>query len=87
MNPLLNPCLSYHGTVARRGHTSLVLSGGSVLVMGGENDIPGYTNDVWETLDGGASWILVTSSAGWEGKEILKLGSLSIPPPLGIECS
>ena len=66
--------------VARYGYTSVVLSDGSVLVMGGE-DRYGKKNDVWKTVDGGASWILVTSSAGWIGKKILHLSnSLPILP-------
>jgi hypothetical protein len=53
-----------------------VLSDESVLVMGGFD--LGRKNDVWKTVNGGASWILVTSSAGWEGKNILHLSS-SLP--------
>ena len=68
--------------VVRWGHTSVVLSDGSVLVMGGLGG--GYKNDVWKTVNGGASWILVTSSAGWTGKKILHLSnSLPILPFLG----
>ncbi len=48
----------------------MVLSDGSVLVMGGIDASFGVTNDVWKTVDGGASWILVTSSAGWTGKRV-----------------
>ena len=60
----------------------MVLSDGSVLVMGGADN--NQKNDVWKTVDGGASWILVTSSAGWTGKKILHLSnSLPILPSLG----
>ena len=61
----------------------MVLSDGSVLVMGG---VDGSSNkkDVWKTVNGGASWILVTSSAGWTGKKIIHLSnSLPILPSLG----
>ncbi len=57
---------------ARSAFAGASLSDGSVLVMGGYAGGSGYRNDVWKTLDGGASWILVTSSAGWAGKEDLK---------------
>jgi len=68
--------------VARKYHTSVVLSDGSVLVMGGYDG--NSKNDVWKTVDGGASWILVTSSAEWEGKKIIHLcNSLPILPSLG----
>ena len=61
----------------------MVLSDGSVLVMGGI--VAGvFKNDVWKTVNGGASWILVTSSAGWTGKKILHLSnSLPLLPSLG----
>jgi hypothetical protein len=76
-------CPSFHVTVARYGHTSVVLSDGSVLVMGGAVGNYGTRkNDAWKTVNGGASWILVTSSAGWTGKKILHLSTrcLSSPP-------
>ena len=60
----------------------MVLSDGSVLVMGGH--CGSLENDVWKTVNGGASWILVTSSAGWTGKKIIHLSnSLPILPSLG----
>ena len=60
----------------------MVLSDGSVLVMGGGDG--SVKNDVWKTVDGGANWIVVTSSAGWTGKIIIHLcNSLPIPPFLG----
>ena len=58
----------------------MVLSDGSVLVMGG-SDVSGRRNDVWKTVNGGSSWILVTSSAAWTGREILHLSN-SLPIPL-----
>ena len=62
----------------------MVLSDGSVLVMGGGANGGNTKNDVWKTVDGGASWILVTSSAGWTGKKIIHLSnSLPILPFLG----
>ena len=74
--------LSFHVIVGRFAHTSVVLSDGSVLVMGGYDG--GWKNDVWKTVDGGASWILVTSSAGWTGKKIIhRTNSLPILPSLG----
>ncbi len=54
--------------VARFAHSSVVLSDGAVLVMGGYDNISSK-NDVWKTADGGASWIKVTSSAGWTGSQ------------------
>ncbi len=69
--------------VARWQHTSVVLSDGSVLVMGGNGCTYCGRNDVWKTVDGGSSWMLVTSSAGWTGKNTLHLSnSLPIVPSL-----
>ncbi len=65
--------------VARLHHTSVVLSDGAILVMGGvSGDLSGdylmdFKNDVWKTPDGGASWIMITSSAGWTGKDSLAI--------------
>ena len=62
----------------------MVLSDGSVLVMGGKDGGLNDKNDVWKTVNGGASWILVTFIAGWTGKKILHLSnSLPILPSLG----
>jgi hypothetical protein len=78
---LLLLCISFHAIVARYSHTSVVLLDGSVVVMGGYDG--GYKNDVWKTVNGGVSWILLTSSAGWTGKKSLLLRhSLRILPSL-----
>jgi hypothetical protein len=55
--------------IARRTHIFLVLSDESLLVMGGVGSVSGqYFNDVWKSVDGGFSWILVTENAAWKGK-------------------
>ncbi len=51
----------------------MLSDGSTVLVMGG--DAGGKKNDVWKTVNGGSSWILVTSNAGWTGKKILQLST------------
>ncbi len=63
----------------------MVLSDGAVLVTGGRTVGLLHKNDVWKTVDGGATWILVTSSAGWTGKKIILLSNslpLLFSPPL-----
>jgi len=51
---------------ARCGHTTVILSDGSVLLVGGKSDA--YNNDVWKSLDGGSTWLIVTANAAWKGK-------------------
>jgi hypothetical protein len=67
-----SPSLShFYVIVGRYEAASVVLSDGSVLIMGGDGG--SRKNDVWKTVDGGASWIPVTSSAGWTAKTLLSI--------------
>ena len=51
---------------------------GSIVLMGGES-VSGYMNDVWRSLDSGATWVLVNESAGWSGRN----GHTSVVMPDG----
>jgi hypothetical protein len=51
------------------------MSDGSVLVMGGQ-DATGSRNDVWKSVNGGAAWTLVASTAGWTGNVTIIFPSL-----------
>ena len=58
----------------RRGSATLLLSDGSVWILGGYayGSVSGtfkYSKDIWKSHDGGSTWILVTLSAGWSGKK------------------
>ena len=54
------------GWAARRGHTSVALPDGSIVLMGGlASDGSGLKNDVWRSTDSGVTWTQVTVSAGW----------------------
>lgn len=48
---------------ARCRHTSVVLSDGSIVLMGGDDGK--YRNDVWRSTDRGATWTQMTANAGW----------------------
>jgi PKD repeat protein len=52
------------GWTARYGHTSVALLDGSIVLMGGYDDVGGK-HDVWRSVDNGAHWTLLNSSAGW----------------------
>ena len=60
-----SPSSHIDGCLARRHFGCVVLSDGTVLVMGGYNG--NYMNDVWKSRDGGVSWILATANPGWTG--------------------
>jgi hypothetical protein len=51
----------------RWSHSSLLLSSGTILVMGGGTN-SFCMNDVWQSLNRGATWTIVTANAGWAGK-------------------
>jgi hypothetical protein len=60
--------------IARLGSAAVTLSDGSLMVLGGcvYGGVAGTctaSNDVWESADGGRTWLLVTWNAGWIGKE------------------
>jgi hypothetical protein len=47
---------------ARMDHSSVVLPDGSIILMGGYNFDDGYFNDIWRSMDNGATWTLVKPS-------------------------
>ncbi|MDK2834879.1 MAG: hypothetical protein PWP63_1966, partial [Methanolobus sp.] len=55
------------GWTSREGHSSVVLPGGSIVLMGGfdSNDL----NDTWQSTDNGATWTLMNSSSGWSERK------------------
>lgn len=56
------------GWTERYGHTSVVLSNGNIVLMGGITpgpvDVP-RKNDVWRSTNGGDTWDLLTDNAPW----------------------
>ena len=56
---------------ARDNHTSVVLADGSIVLMGGHYYSAGrfYVNDVWRSIDQGATWTQMTAAAGWRGRD------------------
>ncbi|MBN2394552.1 MAG: hypothetical protein JXR84_27725 [Anaerolineae bacterium] len=48
---------------SRSNHTSVVLPDGNIVLMGGYDG--DYRNDVWRSLDQGATWTQMTASAAW----------------------
>ncbi|MDD5189322.1 MAG: PKD domain-containing protein, partial [Methanoregula sp.] len=66
------------GWSARGYHSSVVMPDGSIILMGGMDDISGK-NDVWRSTDNGATWIQMTASAGWSAR----YGHTSVAMPDG----
>ncbi len=46
--------------------------------MGGGVSSGSNMNDVWQSSDGGATWTIVTATAGWSGKDRTTLYNLSL---------
>jgi type II secretory pathway component GspD/PulD (secretin) len=51
------------GWSARYRHASVVLSDGTIVLMGGS-----WKNDVWRSIDQGATWMQMTPAAPWVGR-------------------
>ena len=52
------------GWSARHDQSSVVMPGGSIVLMGGYGN-GGPKNDVWRSTDKGATWTKMTASPGW----------------------
>jgi hypothetical protein len=52
----------------RSGQSSVVMPDGSIVLMGGEDFNGNFTNDVWRSIDDGASWTRMNASAGWPAR-------------------
>jgi hypothetical protein len=53
--------------IGRSSHASVVLSDGSIVLMGGYNG-EDRLNDVWRSTNQGASWTQMTAAAEWSGR-------------------
>ena len=56
------------GWSARWGQSSVVMPDGSIVLMGGCNVEGAIMNDVWRSTNNGASWIEMTTNAGWSAR-------------------
>jgi hypothetical protein len=57
----------YYYYQGRSGHSSVVQSDDTVMVMGGIASSGLVSNEIWKSHDGGVSWALVTDSAWASG--------------------
>jgi PKD repeat protein len=55
------------GWAARQFATSVVLSDGSIVIMGGTNGIVLY-NDTWRSINNGLTWTQMNASSGWSAR-------------------
>jgi N-acetylneuraminic acid mutarotase len=53
---------------ARSEHSSATLPDGSIVLMGGYGASGPPKNDVWRSIDQGATWTQMTVAAGWMGR-------------------
>ena len=65
MSDAWNEVNSSAGWTGRNGPSSVMLSDGTIVIMGGYDGDSGFKNDVWRSTDGGATWTEVNSSAEW----------------------
>jgi PKD repeat protein len=56
------------GWSQRYGNTLTALDDGSIILTGGYTAGPGYKNDVWKSVDNGATWTMINASTGWSPK-------------------
>ena len=66
------------GWPARFKHTSVAMSDGSIVLMGGESSSGTY-NDTWRSTDSGTTWTEMNASSGWSQR----FGSSSVAMPDG----
>ena len=55
------------GWVPRCGHTTVVTPDGSIVLMGGYEDMR-FTNDVWRSADSGKTWQQMNANPGWSAR-------------------
>ena len=53
--------------IGRSYHSSVILSDGTILVMGG-NTAGGTSNEIWKSINAGVTWTLATDQAWSQGK-------------------
>jgi len=56
------------GWSVRRSHSSVVMPDGSIVLMGGRAGESTFRNDVWRSMDNGATWVLVNATPGWSAR-------------------
>jgi len=52
----------------RQYHTTVVMLDGSIVLAGGKGGDNSPLNDVWRSVDNGATWNLQTTSAAWQAR-------------------
>jgi len=67
------------GWSERRGHSSVAMPDGSIVLMGGIDNSGLRKNDVWRSTDKGATWTQMNASAGW----VARYGHSSVAMPDG----
>jgi photosystem II stability/assembly factor-like uncharacterized protein len=58
------------GWSGRYRHSSVAMPDGRIVLMGGTDANGDLQNDVWSSMDNGATWTLTTASAGWSARDL-----------------
>lgn len=53
------------GWMPRKAHSTVVTSDGTIILTGGYDCTGGPKNDVWKSIDNGATWTQVNGYTGW----------------------
>jgi PKD repeat protein len=62
---------------ARSAFSSVVMPDGSIVLIGGSDNVLGYDNETWRSMDQGATWTEVNASSGWTPR--MDHGSVVMP--------
>ena len=57
------------GWTARDYHSTVAMPDGSIVLTGGGDDGIGDKNDVWRSMDNGATWTQMSANAEWPGRQ------------------
>lgn len=64
------------GWFARYGHSTVTLSDGTLILLGGTDSSYSYFNDTWRSTDKGSTWSKINTSSGWSKRAYMSVVAL-----------